>query len=293
MELLNQNMNIDFVGKMKRGMILSVFFLCVGVISIFFRGEKNFGIDFTGGVMEQIAFFKPTTAQILRDSFKKNDLKSVSLQEVHDGNKTIFMVRSSLEEIASLREAIKNIHGEDQFEVMREEMVGPTVGKDLRRQGLYALIFALLGILIYVSFRFEFKYAVGAIAALFHDILITAGLLSFFQVELSIQILAALLTIVGYSLNDTIVVFDRIRETKKMNTKNQSFSELINISINQTLSRTILTSITTFIVVLMLFLFGGTVIHEFALALMIGVIVGTYSSVFVAGSLLRYWNEKS
>ncbi len=289
MKLVSENVNINFVSKMKVGIVLSGIILAIGMLVFISRGERNFGIDFTGGMMQQVHFNKPTSADQLRTAFNRLNYDDVSLQEVHEGDKSIFIVRSSVEHGKDVRTSMERLHGVDQMEVMREEMVGPAVGKDLRRQGFLAILFALLGILIYVSFRFEFKYAVGAIGALFHDIVITVGVLSLCQVEVSLQILAALLTIVGYSLNDTIVVFDRIRETLKLNRKKESFENVINQSINQTLSRTLLTSITTFIVVFMLFLFGGEVIRDFALALMIGVIVGTYSSVFVATSSLRYW----
>ena len=288
MKLLKET-NIDFISKMKMGFVISAIAVVLGLIFFVVRGERNFGIDFTGGMLQQIKFLKPTTANQLRSLFKSKGLDDVYLQEVHEDKQIIYIVRSSLEMADAVRSSLVDLHGKESLEVMREEVVGPTVGKDLRRQGLLALLFSLLGILIYVSFRFEFRFALGAILALFHDVLITVGVLACCQVEISLQILAALLTIVGYSLNDTIVVFDRIREVMKSSRKKDSLDMTINSSINQTLNRTLLTSITTFVVVCMLFIFGGEVIRDFSLALMVGVLVGTYSSVFIASSVLRLW----
>ena len=289
MKLISENININFIGKMKQALICSSIIIVIGLVSFMSRGESNFGIDFIGGLMQQVKFTQVTSAKDVRGVLKKVGLENVSLQEVY-GAKDILILRSAIEDKARLKKALESVHGADGVAIQREEMVGPAVGKDLRRQGLLALLFSLIAILLYVSWRFEFKYAIGAIAALFHDVLITVGILSFFQVEISLQILAALLTIVGYSLNDTIVVFDRIRECLKLNKKG-AYEKVINISINQTLSRTLLTSVTTFLVVLMLFLFGGEVIHNFAFALMIGILVGTYSSIFIASSTLFFWNK--
>jgi preprotein translocase subunit SecF len=177
------------------------------------------------------------------------------------------------------------------FEIRRTEMVGPKVGKDLRKKGINAIIFALIGILIYVSWRFKFRFAVGAVVALAHDVLITIGVFSLTNKEFSLPVLAALLTIVGYSLNDTIVVYDRIRENMGR-MRREVFEKTVNISINETLSRTILTSGTTLIVVIVLFLMGGGVIHDFTFALLIGIIVGTYSSIFVASPLVVIWEKR-
>lgn len=289
MKLISENININFIGKMKQALICSSIIIVIGLVSFMSRGESNFGIDFIGGLMQQVKFTQVTSAKDVRGVLKKVGLENVSLQEVY-GAKDILILRSAIEDKARLKKALESVHGADGVAIQREEMVGPAVGKDLRRQGLLALLFSLIAILLYVSWRFEFKYAIGAIVALFHDVLITVGILSFFQVEISLQILAALLTIVGYSLNDTIVVFDRIRECLKLNKKG-AYEKVINISINQTLSRTLLTSVTTFLVVLMLFLFGGEVIHNFAFALMIGILVGTYSSIFIASSTLFFWNK--
>jgi len=192
---------------------------------------------------------------------------------------------------AAVRESLAKQFGDQSFEIRRTEMVGPKVGKDLRSKGIKAIIFALLGILIYISWRFQFRFAVGAVAALGHDVMITVGALSLTNKEISLPVLAALLTIVGYSLNDTIVVYDRIRENSRR-FRRETFEKVVNVSINETLSRTVLTSVTTLIVVVILFFFGGGVIHDFTFTLIVGIVVGTYSSIFVATPLVILWQQQ-
>ena len=186
---------------------------------------------------------------------------------------------------------LKEKFGENQLEVVRIEKVGPAVGKDLRSKAIKTLLIAMIFMVIYISIRFEFRFAIAAIIALMHDILISLGLIAFFHKEISVPVIAALLTIVGYSINDTIVVFDRIREDRKLMRK-ATYKEIINTSINQTLSRTLLTSITTLAVVLALYLLGGEVINDFAFVMMVGIIVGTYSSIFIASPILIDWPTK-
>ena len=187
---------------------------------------------------------------------------------------------------------IKDDLKDKKFEVRRVDKVGPKIGGELRTSGILAIFVSMLLVLLYISIRFEFKFAVGAIIALFHDILITLGIFSIFQWEISMPVLAAFLTIVGYSLNDTIVVYDRIREDRAAYRNTKSFLEIINLSINQSLSRTIITSLTTFLVVFVLVIYGGETLFGFAIAMLIGVVVGTYSSAFVAAPLLIYWQDK-
>ncbi len=185
-------------------------------------------------------------------------------------------------------EALNNAHPDNTADVRRQELVGPKVGQELRAKATLAIIYALIGILIYISLRFEFKFAVGAVAALVHDVLITLGVFSLAGKEVTLPVIAALLTIVGYSLNDTIVIYDRIREDRRK-LYGKSFVDIVNTSLNESLSRTIVTSLTTLAVVFCLYLFGGEVIRDFAFALMIGVIVGTYSSLYVASPLVVEW----
>jgi preprotein translocase subunit SecF len=187
-------------------------------------------------------------------------------------------------------DALTTAFGKGSYEIRRVEVVGPKVGKDLTRKAILAIVFSWIGMLIYISWRFEFRYAVGGILALVHDVIITIGAFSILNKEFDLTIVAALLTIIGYSINDTIIVFDRIRENTRKNVK-QSLADTINMSVNQTLSRTILTSFTVFIVVVVLFFFGGPVIHDFAFALLVGVVVGTYSSIFIASPIILAWEN--
>jgi SecD/SecF fusion protein len=278
---------IDFIGRRKIAFVLSVLLIVAGLLVFGARGERNFGIDFQGGSLVQLKFGSPVTADEGRKALNEIGLGTSTIQRFADGRGII---------IRSIRDAAEPII--DKFsqafgieEVQRREMVGPEVGKDLRRAALLALFWALIGILIYIAWRFEFKFAIAAIIALFHDVLITIGAFSLTGREFSLPIIAALLTIVGYSLNDTIVVFDRIRMNRKILRK-ESFAAMVNISINQTLSRTLLTSLTTLIVVLALFFLGGEVIHDFAFALLVGILVGTYSSIFVASPILVAWQKR-
>ncbi len=289
MRFLKKDTNIDFIGKRQIAFILSGIIIFLGMLTFLLKGEKNLGIDFTGGLLMQMEFDKIVSIEELRQGFKTNNLSNISLQQVSD-NKKMYIIRADEKSKQLVVDALKMSFPGMQFKSVREEMVGPVVGKDLRKKGLMAIIIALLGILIYVSFRFEFRFAVGAVTALFHDVLITVGILSFTGKEITLQVLAALLTIVGYSLNDTIVVFDRIRETMVFH-KRDRIDFVVNKSINQTLSRTILTSATTLFVVASLFFFGGEVIHDFAFALLIGIMVGTYSSIFIASPVLLLWDK--
>jgi preprotein translocase subunit SecF len=188
-------------------------------------------------------------------------------------------------------DSLETGYGPDKVDIRRVEMVGPQVGKDLRSKGIKALLYAMIGILVYISWRFEFRFAVGALVALIHDVVITLGVFSLFGKEIDLPIIAAFLAIIGYSLNDTIIVYDRIRENLAKHNK-ESFSFVVNRSINDTLSRTLMTSGTTLLVVLALFVLGGGVIHNFAFAMLVGVLIGTYSSIFVASPLLVFWEQR-
>ena len=212
-----------------------------------------------------------------------------SIQQFGEDKEVI--VRSFRGKTDEIITGLRHKFGEGSFDVMRVETVGPAVGADLRKVAIKALIFAMVGICLYISFRFEFRFAITAIIALIHDVLVSLGIIALTGREISLPVVAALLTVVGYSINDTIVLFDRIREDRKFMRKSGE-EEIINTSINQTLSRTVLTSLTTLIVVLALFLFGGKVINDFAFVLLIGILVGTYSSIFIASPLLVDWPSK-
>ena len=290
MEFIKPNVNIDFIGKRKIFISISVALILIGLISIVVKGGLKYGIDFAGGTIIQVKFNKHVTIGDLRKVIKKGTIQNFG----DTGDEFLIRYPLTKADTEKLQQSLKlkltKSFGKNSFEIRRVEMVGPKIGKDLRRKGVIAVIISLIGILIYVTIRFEFRFALGAVLALFHDVLITLGIFSILNKEFDLTVLAAFLTIVGYSLNDTIIVFDRIRENmgKYIRTK---FPVLINKSVNETLSRTILTSGTTFFVVLALFLFGGGVIHDFALALLIGIIVGTYSSIYIASPLVLLFEK--
>ncbi|BCA79604.1 protein translocase subunit SecF [Desulfuromonas sp. AOP6] len=295
MQLIKPDINLDFVGKRKFAALFSVVLLAVGFLSLIMHGGPNYGIDFSGGTLVQVKFDQMTTAGDIKSALAGLELGGVVVQRFGDeGNEFLIRAQNTSTELKSLSLAISNVleksYGEGQVEVRRAEMVGPQVGKDLREKGLMAILYALVGILIYVTWRFEFRFAVGAIVALAHDVFITLGVFSLFGKEIDLPIIAAFLAIIGYSLNDTIIVYDRIRENMGKHGKD-GFAAVVNRSINETLSRTILTSGTTLLVVLALFSLGGGVIHNFAFALLVGILIGTYSSIFVASTILVFWDN--
>ena len=280
---------INFISFRKFAYIISIAVIVIGLFSFQKRGEGNYGIDFTGGTIQQFRFEKPVEAQDIRNALKDIGLGSASIQ--HFGNKREVIIRSFEMDSEHIIDEFKQVFKENKFDIMRVEKVGPSVGKDLRGKAIKALGIAILFMVVYISLRFEFRFAVAAIVALLHDLLITLGAISLTHREISAPVIAALLTIVGYSINDTIVVFDRIRENRKL-MQRVTYKEIINVSINQTLSRTILTSLTTLAVILSLYFLGGEVINTFAFVLMVGVIVGTYSSIFIASPILIDWPSK-
>ena len=296
MQLIKPDINIDFVGKRKIALFVSIALILIGFASLVIKGGPNYGIDFAGGTLVQVRFAQPTDASAIKKAMKGIDLGSVVVQRFGDNqNEFLIRVEQSTAELQGLSVQIKNALEETyengDVDIRRVEMVGPQVGKDLRSKGLKAIFYAMLGLLAYISWRFEFRFAVGAIVALIHDVAITLGAFSLFNKEIDLPIIAAFLAIIGYSLNDTIIVYDRIRENSGKYNK-EGFSYIVNRSINETLSRTLLTSGTTLLVVLALFILGGGVIHNFAFAMLIGVLVGTYSSIFVASPVLIFWQQK-
>ncbi|MDP8299212.1 MAG: protein translocase subunit SecD [Candidatus Tantalella remota] len=278
--------NIQFVKIRKIMYIFSIVVILFGMSLFLSRGAKNYGIDFTGGALQQFRFTEVVPVQDVRGVLSDIGLGESSIQQFGEGKE--FIVRSFSGKTEQIVEGFNERFGKGSFEVMRVESVGPAVGADLRRAAVKALIFAMIGICIYISFRFEFRFAITAIIALMHDVLVSLGMIALTGREISLPVIAALLTIVGYSINDTIVLLDRIREDLKYMRK-ASQEEIINTSINQTLSRTVLTSLTTLLVVMALFVFGGKVINDFSFVLLVGVIVGTYSSIFIASPLLIDW----
>jgi len=248
----------------------------------------NYGIDFAGGTVIQVKYDTPAPIDKMRELIATNELfNGATISEFGSPDEVVIRVRTSSSSVTSdmgdvAREVLK---GSGNFEVRRVDIVGPKVGNELREKGIMAMVLAVIGILIYVSFRFEWRFALASVVALIHDVSIALGAISLFQVEVNLDILAAMLTILGYSLNDTIIVFDRIREgINKI--KSAILAEVINESVTRTLSRTTLTSLTTFFVVLTLWMYGGEIIHGFGFTLLVGIIVGTYSSIFVASPVL-------
>ena len=281
--------SINFISKRFIAFALSLIIIGIGSVNFYMRGEERYGIDFTGGMLKQVKFVNPVDIADVRDVLGEHGIVDAQIQTFGDKRSNEIIIRTKEEVEDAVDNALNALVGGDNYEILRVERVGPAVGSDLRKKAIKAMIFALLAILLYIGWRFKsVKYGFAAIVALFHDVLIAAGMLALTGREFSLPIIAALLTIVGYSLNDTIVIFDRIREDLKL-MKKSTMVEVINKSVNQTLSRTLLTSITTLLVVLFLFIFGGQVINDFAFTLLVGVIVGTYSSVYVASPLLIGW----
>ena len=289
---LIKNVNIDFLGKRKLAGMISGAIILAGLVSIVLHGGPLYSIDFEGGTEIQVLFTESTSVESVRSALTEIGYGDAMIRGF--GNEDEFLIHvktatQSEEQVNTIREALASIHG-GSYEVRRLETVGPKIGKELRGDMISAVLIAMAGIVIYISIRFQFMYAIGALVALTHDILITLGLFSLLNMEISLSVLAAFLFIVGYSLNDTIVVFDRVRENAKEK-RHDSFMSVINLSLNQTLNRTVITSLTTLTVVLILLFFGGEVIKPFAFALTVGLVVGTYSSIFVASPVVLAWDE--
>jgi len=282
---LLKELNIDFMGRRYVAAVGSGVILLICLISIIFRGF-NFGLDFTGGTVIEVGYEQPTEIADVTGALAEGGFEGATVQ--YFGSRKDILIRlgpdAGEDASATLSDQIfraLSTAADGGVELRRVEFVGPQVGEQLREQGGLAVLFALIGILIYVALRFEWRFAVGAVAALVHDVLFTVGIFSIFQIEFDLTVLAAVLAVIGYSLNDTIVIFDRIRENFRRMRKG-TVMEICNRSINQTLSRTIITSGTTLLVLLALYLLGGEAINAFALALIIGIVVGTYSTIYIA-----------
>lgn len=283
------SMNIDFMKSRKKALVISGVIVIASIILLLTRG-LNLGIDFTGGNLLQLKFQTPVEVGELRDILSGVGESQSVIQAYSEKD---FIIRMNAEEEAARKEVLQAVRAKHpDVELLRFEKVGPVVGEQLRKEAFIAVCLALIGILAYITIRFQFRFAVVSVLALLHDSLITLGIFSLTGREISLSFIAAILTIVGYSLNDTIVVLDRVRENWK-HRKPWGIIKLINVSLNQTLSRTVNTSVTTFLPVLAFFILGGPVLANFSLALLIGIVVGTYSSIFIAGSLLAEWYERS
>jgi len=343
MQFIKPGTKIDFIGRRKLAFGFSGLLILISIVSLIIHGGPNYGVDFAGGILIQVAFKQPTDAERIKVGLQEVGLAEALVQRFGDQAGREFLIRAQQREGVDLSQlgnevekSLTKLYGQGQVEIRRVEMVGPKVGADLREKALLALFAAILFIAVYISGRFELrwlaaafmaasiglasylghlagagltilillsvivalglcwlmklKYALGAIVALIHDVIITVGIFSLTDKEFTLPIVAALLAIIGYSLNDTIIVFDRIRETLGR-ARRQEFGRVINRAVNDTLSRTILTSLTTLLVVLALLFLGGGVIHDFAFALTVGIIIGTYSSIFVASPILLLFPE--
>jgi preprotein translocase subunit SecF len=342
MQFIKPGINIDFIGKRKIAFVFSVVMILVSIGTLIVHKGPRYGIDFAGGTLVQVKFDGPVSIDGIKSGLKNMQLAASAVQQFGQAEDNEYLIRTdaTISAMEGLSETIQERLKEATdvpVEIRRVEMVGPQVGQDLREKALFAMFYALLFITVYISGRFElkwaksgivaaaimgavyllslfnvsvpflmlaalivslvifwffeFKYAMGAIVALIHDVTITVGIFSLFDKEFTLPIVAALLTIIGYSLNDTIIVFDRIRENLRKYHK-EPMTTIVNKSINETLSRTILTSLTTLVVVVALFVLGGGIIHDFSFALLVGVLIGTYSSIYVASPILLAWQAR-
>jgi preprotein translocase subunit SecF len=292
-ELIPPNPGIDFIRWAPRMIVLSWLFIIAGLVSIWMHGGLNYGIDFLGGTSVQVRFAEPQSITDVRAALDRPELRAAVVQEVGSGGREFqIRVQGRAEEAGSadadaVRAGLRDRFGEGTYDILRIETVGPTVGKDLWRQATLAVLIATVLMGIYIWFRFDLAFGVGAAVALIHDVLFTIAALSIADMEFDLTTVAALLTVVGFSVNDTVIISDRIRENmRKM--RRETLPNLLNLSLNETLSRTVINSGTAILVTAALFLLGGTVIHSFAFALLVGFIVGTYSSLFIATPIVLF-----
>lgn len=290
MELI-KNPNIDFMSKRFIAIGVSALLTILGLIAAVQvgRGTANLGIDFAGGTAVQVKFNTPTVLHDVRKTLEDGGIRDFDLQDLPTENKVLVRVKKSEGNLGDLSKKIISLlsqkYSESNVVVDSTTEIGPKVGSKLRQNALWAVLAAMIGILIYITFRFQFRFSVAATIATFHDVLAVLGIFYLLGKEINLLLISALLIIAGYSLTDTVVVFDRIRENLRAKLKQTAF-QIVNESINEVLSRTIITSLTVFMTAVALFLFGGEVIHDFALAIMLGIIVGTYSSIFVASPIV-------
>ncbi|MCB1155034.1 MAG: protein translocase subunit SecF [Deltaproteobacteria bacterium] len=298
MQFLKSETQFDFVRWMKPATIFSSLMIVAALILIFTKGF-NYGIDFAGGVEMRVGLPNGVTTGEVRDAVGSLKLPSVDVAAFLIPDKNVFSIKAKGEEnvvqavgeaaqeeklpdvAVLINEKLGETFGKDKVEVISTDLVGPRVGKNLRRKGLLAILYSMAAILLYISFRFNMRYSPGAVIALMHDVIAVAGIFSLINHEISLSVIAALLTVAGYSVNDTIIIMDRIREGHTVY-RGQSIEKIVNNSINDTLSRTLLTSFTTFIVVLAIYVFGSEIIQDFALSLLIGIFFGTYSTIFIS-----------
>jgi preprotein translocase subunit SecF len=300
LDIIKPGTYIDFVGKMKKAVFISWGLILIGVISFIYHKGPNWGVEFVGGTEVHIQFAKEIKSDQIRDILSSAGYSAEAVQQLGLPQDNDYLIRFSPKVIAfdkiqelqnKLEDLIKNVPEFQGASILRIDYIGPNVGRELIQKAIISVFLGCIGILLYLMIRFEFEYALGAVIAIVHDVLITLGAISIMDKEFTLAIVAALLTVIGYSVNDTIIIFDRIRENLRKATK-IGFRQLVNEAVSQTLSRTILTGLTVFLVLGALFLLGGAVIHDFAFTLIVGVIVGTYSSIFVASAFVIYWKHR-
>ena len=290
MEFFKYTKTFNFMGKSKLAMIFSIVLVLASYGVLLTKG-LNYGVDFAGGTIVQVKYDTTAPIKEMREKLKHDAIfENASITEFGSPDEVVIRMKTSTGSVTTdigdvTREALK---GTGNFEIRRVDIVGPKVGSELKEKGMMSLLLAIIGILIYVAFRFEWRFAVASIVALIHDVSIASGAIALVGLDVNLDVLAALLTLLGYSLNDTIIVFDRIREGV-VKSRNVELADIINESITRTLARTTLTSLTTFFVVFTLFMFGGEIIHSFAFTLLVGIVVGTYSSIFVASPILLWF----
>lgn len=300
MDLIKPGTHINFTGKMKTAMYFSIVLIIISIGSLIYHKGPNWGVEFTGGTEIHIKLQKDLELNQVEDILDSTGYSPEAVQRLGLAGDNEYLIRFSpdtvrFDQIQSFQTKLEGIMKDNpEFQggsILRVDYIGPRVGSELITKAIISILLGCVGILIYVMFRFEFAFAMGAVLALVHDTIITLGAISISNKEFSLAIVAALLTVIGFSVNDTIVIFDRIRESIKKSEK-ASFKEIVNEGINQTLSRTILTSVTVFLVLIPLFILGGSVIHDFTFTMIVGAIVGTYSSIFVASALVIYLRGK-
>jgi len=298
LELIKPGFFFDFMKVKWYALAFSIIISLIAIASIVISGF-SYGIDFAGGTVVQVKFMQPVKADEVRAALKSIGLANERIQNVGQPQDNEFLLRTAQSEdsmrgmTVKIKGALENSFGRENVQIQRVEMVGGAVSNDIKNKGFLSLFYASILILIYIWLRFDFKYSIGAIVATLHDVIVVLGIFSLLGREMDLTVVASFLTLIGYSLNDTVVVFDRIRENvKKQTSSNFDMAYIMSSSISQTLSRTILTSFTVFIVALILFLFGGEVIHNFALVMLIGTIIGCYSSIFVASPIVLFLSKE-
>ncbi len=293
MRILPENTNINFLSKAPIAITISVLLIIGSFYLWFSKGESKYGVDYKGGTEVIVAFTEETSAQAIRDTLEKGGVSSALVQSFEKGSNQFSVKVSGSDDTAKagIASALKAGFS-DKFKIERTDVVGPTIGEELRAKALVATIFGMLGILAYIAFRFEFAFALGAVVAVFHDVIVCTGVYLLMGHEINASTLAAALTIVGYSVNDTIVIFDRVRE-EILKSKKFDITELINRCINATLSRTIITNLLTFLSALALLMYGGGAIADLSLYMVVGIVVGTYSTMFIASPIVIAWDRWS